>query len=62
MGGSEARLAIALVLVVGGVAWAVARGVDFYGPTPIDLAYDLDQPPLLLILVGGCLVYRSSSL
>ncbi len=60
IGGPEARLAIGLVLVVGGVAWAVARGVDFYGLTPIDLAYDLDQPPLLLMLVGSWLVYRSS--
>ena len=59
-GASHTRLAIGLVLVVAGVAWAVARGVAFYGLTPVDLAYDLDQPPVLLMLVAGWLVYRST--
>jgi hypothetical protein len=56
----QARLVIGLVLVLGGVSWAVVRGVEFYGLTPANLAYDLDQPPVLLMLVGGWLLYRSS--
>jgi hypothetical protein len=56
----EARLVIGLILVVGGVSWAVVRGIEFYGLTPVNLAYDLDQPPVLLTLVGSWLLYRSS--
>jgi len=47
------------MLIVGGVFWAFARGLHFYGLTPVDVAYDLDQPPLLLVLVGSWLLYRS---
>lgn len=57
----QPRLAAGLVLIAAGIFWAVARGLHFYGVSPADLAYDLDQPPLLLVLVGGWLLYRSRS-
>jgi hypothetical protein len=47
------------VLIVAGICWAVARGLHYYGVTPPDVVYDLDQPPLLLAFVGGWLLYRS---
>jgi hypothetical protein len=53
-------LVAGLLLIFGGLLWAVARGLDFYGLTPVDMAYDLDQPPLLLVLVGAWLWYRSA--
>lgn len=55
----QPRLVGAVALVAAGIVWAVLRGLHFYGLTPLDLAYDLDQPPLLLLLVGGWLGYRS---
>ena len=57
----QPRLVVGLVLIAGGLLWAVFRGLDFYGLGPIDLAYDLDQPPLMLALVGVWLLYRSRS-
>ena len=58
-GGLQPRVIVGLALIVGGIVWAAARGLHLYGFTPVDLAYDLDQPPLLLALVGGWLIYRS---
>jgi hypothetical protein len=54
----QPRLAVALVLIVCGVVWALARGLQFYGLTPASIVYNLDQPPLLLVLVGTWLLYR----
>jgi hypothetical protein len=54
-------LLVGLVLIAGGLLWATFRGLQFYGLAPVDLAYDLDQPPLLLALVGVWLLYRSRS-
>ena len=56
---TRARLLIGLTLIAGGLAWAIARGLHFYGITLPHIAYDLDEPPLLLVLVGGWLLYRS---
>ena len=53
------RLVVVVVLILAGVVWAAIRGLHFYGLAPIDIGYDLDQPPVLLILVGGWLSYRS---
>jgi hypothetical protein len=58
-GAFDPRLVVGLLLVVGAVVWALARGLEFYGVSPVNLAYDLDQPPLLLAIVGGWFVYRS---
>jgi hypothetical protein len=55
----QPRLVVGVVLISAGVYWAVARGLDFYGLSVAGVGYDLDQPPLLLLLVGGWLVYRS---
>lgn len=55
----QPRLVVGLVLISGGAFWAVARGLDFYGLSLAGVGYDLDQPPLLLLLVGAWLVYRS---
>jgi hypothetical protein len=63
--GSPARsvqppVIVGLLLIAGGLVWALVRGLHFYGLSPVDAAYDLDQPPLLLALVGAWLLYRSS--
>jgi hypothetical protein len=55
----QPRVVIAWLLLIIGVAWATARGLHFYGLTPVDAGYDLDQPPLLLVLVAGWLMIRS---
>jgi hypothetical protein len=55
----QPRLLVGLVLIAGGLVWAALRGLEFYGVGPLDLAYDLDQPPLLLALVGAWLMFRS---
>jgi hypothetical protein len=57
----QPRLAVGLVLIVFGVVWAFARGLQLYGLTPVSIAYSLDQPPLLLALVGSWLLYRRRS-
>jgi len=54
------RLVVILALILAGIVWAGIRGLHFYGLAPLHVAYDLDQPPLLLILVGGWLAHRSS--
>jgi hypothetical protein len=53
------RLAVGLALIVGGISWAIARGLEFYGLNPAHIGYDLDQPPCLLVLVGAWLLYRN---
>ena len=55
----RSRVVVVLVLVAAGFVWAIIRGIPFYGVSPAHLAYDLDQPPWLLVLVGGWLWYRS---
>lgn len=55
----RSRAAVSLLLLIAALVWAVARGLHFYGISPVHLAYDLDQPPWLLLLVSGWLVYRS---
>ena len=56
---AQPRLAAGLVLIAVGVVWAIVRGLQFYGLAPAGLAYDVDQPPLLLVLVGAWLWYRN---
>lgn len=56
---SQPRFLLGLVLIAAGLVWAAIRGLEFFGVGPVDLAYDLDQPPLLLALVGAWLMYRS---
>jgi hypothetical protein len=55
----QPRLVVAILLIVGGIAWAAVRGLHGYGITPVGVAYTLDQPPILLSLVGVWLSYRS---
>jgi hypothetical protein len=55
----HSRAAVGLLLLAAALVWAIARGLHFYGVSPVHLAYDLDQPPWLLLLVSGWLVYRS---
>lgn len=55
----QPRLLVALALIAGGFVWAIARGLHFYGLTMADVGYDLDQPPLLLVIVASWLLYRS---
>ncbi len=49
----------AITLIVAGVVWAAIRGLEFYGLSPANVVYDLDQPPLMLIVVAAWLLYRS---
>lgn len=53
------RQLVAAALLAGGAIWALVRGVEFYGVSPANLYYDLDQPPLLLVMVAAWLLYRS---
>jgi hypothetical protein len=53
------RRVVGLALIAAGLLWVVARGLQFYGLTPADIGYDLDQPPLLLVFVGAWFLYRS---
>jgi hypothetical protein len=55
----EPRLVVGLLLIAAAVVWAVARGLEFYGLSPVNLAYDVDQPPLLLAIVAVWFWYRS---
>jgi hypothetical protein len=50
---------VGLLLIAGGLVWAIVRGLQSYGVIPPGIAYDVDQPPLLLVLVGSWLLYRS---
>jgi hypothetical protein len=52
-------LLVGLVLILAGMVWAAVRGLAFYGVAPVQVGYDLDQPPLLIALVGSWLGYRS---
>jgi hypothetical protein len=54
----QPRVVVGLLLILAGLVWAVARGLASYGIGPADLGYDLDQPPVLLVLVGVWLVWR----
>ncbi len=55
----QSRAVVGLLLVAAGLVWAILRGLPFYGVSPVHLAYDLDQPPWMLLLVSGWLWYRS---
>lgn len=55
----QPRLLVALALIGGGIVWALARGLNFYGVSLDGIGYDLDQPPLLLVIVGTWLLYRT---
>jgi hypothetical protein len=55
----QPRLVVGLALIAAGLLWAVLRGLEFYGLSPVEVAYDLDQPPLVVLLVGSWLWYRS---
>lgn len=55
----QPRVAAALTLILAGAVWALVRGLEFYGVSPVNLVYDLDQPPLLLIFVATWLLYRT---
>jgi hypothetical protein len=55
----QSRVAIGLALVAGAGVWAVARGLHYYGLSPVHLVYDLDQPPWLLLVVSALLWYRT---
>jgi hypothetical protein len=56
---AQPRLIVGLVLIAGGIVWAIARGLQFYGLTLAHIGYDVDQPPVLLALVGAWMLYRS---
>jgi hypothetical protein len=55
----QPRALVGLLLILGGVVWALGRGLAFYGVGPAELGYDLDQPPVLVLLVGVWLFYKS---
>lgn len=55
----QSRVLVAVLLIAGGVVWAIARGMTFYGLTPTGLYDGIAQPPLLTVLVGAWLMGRS---
>jgi hypothetical protein len=55
----QPRVLVAALLIAGGVVWAAVRGLHFYGTAPIDIGYDLDQPPVLVVLVGVFFLWRA---
>jgi hypothetical protein len=55
----QPRVIVGLVLIAAAIVWAVLRGLSSYGIGVVDLAYDLDQPPLLLAIVGAWIIARS---
>ena len=55
----QPRVVVGVLLIVAAVVWAVLRGLASYGGGVVDLAYDLDQPPLLLAMVGVWMIVRS---
>jgi hypothetical protein len=55
----QPRVIVGLLLILAALVWAVARGLSSFGVGPADLGYDLDQPPVLLLLVGVWLLWRS---
>jgi hypothetical protein len=64
LGGWDMTLALSrsiagLALIAGGAVWAIVRGLEFYGFGPVHIAYDLDQPPVLVVFVGAWILYRS---
>jgi len=56
---AQPRMLVAFALIAAGFTWAIARGLRFYGVSPVHVGYDLDQPPLLLLVVGCWLLWRS---
>jgi hypothetical protein len=48
------RTALGLAVTLGGVVWIALAlsSISWFGPTPIGLYRSLDQPPILLCLVG----------
>jgi hypothetical protein len=54
---AQPRVLVAMLLILAAAVWGVARGLSFYGLTPPELGYDLDQPPVLLLLVGAWVLY-----
>jgi uncharacterized BrkB/YihY/UPF0761 family membrane protein len=55
----QPRVLVALLLIAGAILWAATRGLAFYGFGPVTLGYDLDQPPVLILIVGAWLLYRT---
>src|SRR4051794_1885264 len=48
----QPRTLIGLALIACGIGWALVRGLHYYGFSTMNVVYDLDQPPVLLILIG----------
>ncbi len=55
----QPRLIVGVALVLAAIVWGVIRGVHFYGVSPLHIGYDIDQPPVLVLLVGYWMLYRS---
>jgi hypothetical protein len=55
----QPRVVVGVLLIVAAVVWALLRGIGSYGGGVVGLGYDLDQPPLLLALVGVWIIARS---
>jgi hypothetical protein len=52
-------LAVAALLLATAVVWAAVRGLDSYPSSLAGIGYDLDQPPVLVALVGVWILFRS---
>ena len=56
---SRPRLAVGALLLATAVVWAAVRGLDSYPSSLAGIGYDLDQPPVLVALVGVWIFCRS---
>ena len=54
----RSRLLVGVLLIAAGAVWAIARGLHVYGVSLAGIGYDLDQPPLLLVLVAIWILLR----
>lgn len=52
------RLAAGTVLILAGIVWAILRGLHGYSQMPVGIAYTLDQPPILVAIVGAFVACR----
>ena len=55
----QPRVVVGLLLIAAAVVWALIRGLASYGGGVVGLGYDLDQPPVMLALVGVWIIARS---
>ena len=49
------------MLIVAGIVWAILRGLHGYSEMPVGIIYTLDQPPILVAIVGAFVATRAGA-